>query len=172
MDVSQTGVSLDSDESWIQRRRANRTLRRIAQSKLQGGVSKLRALNRKTAYHRGNVDDRKFPAVQGCILGNIAPRKAAAVVGDATIVAGEMTNLAFPIHGIGRKFVDEDDPIAAPLSSKYNFAPSASTSGIALSPRLQLLLWNEESDNEVSCNQSTLGRVILDCVRQSPIRGN
>jgi hypothetical protein len=125
----------------------------------------LRALDRKTAYHRGNVDDRKFPAVQGCILGNIAPRKAAAVVGDATIVAGEMTNLAFPIHGIGRKFVDEDDRIAAPLSSKYNFAPSASTSGIALSPRLQLLLWDEESDNEVSCNQSTLGRVILDSVR-------
>src|SRR6516164_352153 len=84
--------------------------------------------DRKTTHQSGDVVHREFPSVERRMLGNIARKIAAGVIGNATVAPGKVAKLAFPPAHVGRKFVDEDDWMA--LTAFLKIEPCSGRFGI------------------------------------------
>src|SRR5712664_2465334 len=69
------------------------------------------AFDLKIPHDSGDVVDRELPAIKRCIFGDITGWVASGIVGNATVVAGEVTHLGFPPTDVRCEFMDEDDRI-------------------------------------------------------------
>src|SRR6267378_8066543 len=66
------------------------------------------AFDLKIPHDGGDVVDRELPAIQRRILGDITGWVASGIVGNATVVTGEVTHLGFPTADVRCEFMDED----------------------------------------------------------------